>query len=404
MRDSELYARILGVSAPWGVTTVDLREAEDTVEVFIEYLGGSLACPKCQAASPGYDHRRRSFRHLDTCQMKTILTVDIPRVKCSEHGVRQLDVPWAEAGSRFTAMFEAIAIDWLHEASISAVARRLRLSWDEVDGIQQRAVQRGLERREAHKLEHIGVDETSFQKRHQYVTVITEAGRVVHVADGRKKTALRSFYETLSDQELAGLKSVSMDMWPAYIEATLTHVPEASSKICFDRFHVAKHLNEAVNDVRKQEHRALRAENDKRLVSTRFLWLKNPENMSADQHERFEGLRGQALKVARAWAIKDLARSLWRKTSRGWARRRWKRWLSWAMRSRLEPIKKAARMIRDHLYGIENAIAMGQTNGPAEALNAGIQRIKRMACGFRNPERFKNAIYFHLGGLDLKPT
>ena len=404
MRDSELYARILGVSAPWQVTTVELREAEDVVEVFIEHRGERLECPKCNASSPGYDHRRRSFRHLDTCQMKTILTVDIPRVKCSEHGVLQVDVPWAEAGSRFTAMFEAVAICWLREASITAVSRRLRLTWDEVDGIQQRAVRRGLKRREAQPLEHIGVDETSFQKRHQYVTVITEAGRVVHVLDGRKKTALKSFYLTLSDEQLACLRSVSMDMWPAYIEATMAHVPDASSKICFDRFHVAKHLNHAVNEVRKKEHRALRSENDERLKSTRFLWLTNPENMSDGQHERFSELRNDALLVARAWAIKELARQLWGQTSRGWARRRWKKWLSWAMRSRLEPIKKAARMIRDHLYGIENAIAMGQTNGPAEAINAGIQRIKRMANGFRNPERFKNAIYFHLGGLDLLPT
>lgn len=139
MQDRELYATILGIHPPWRVERVDARSKEGEVEVFLEHDGSALCCPTCQVASPRYDARRRSWRHLDTCQYRTVLTADVPRVSCKEHGIHQVSVPWAEPGGRFTALFERLAIDWLTEASITAVARRLRVSWDELDGIMHRA-------------------------------------------------------------------------------------------------------------------------------------------------------------------------------------------------------------------------------------------------------------------------
>lgn len=404
MRDRELYAQILGVAAPWRVTDVELRDEE--VEVLIEHSGKDLRCPKCGAACGRHDQRRRSWRHLDTCQLKTILTAQIPRVRCSEHGVCQIDVPWAEAGSRFTAMFECLAIDWLAETSITAVARRLRCSWDEMAGIQQRAVARGLARREDETIEHLAVDETSFQKRHEYVTIVTDAddgGRVLYVADGRGQDSLDGFFWEMEWEHVLQVKSISMDMWEPYIKAATDHLPDGEKKICFDRFHVAAHLNAAVNDVRKAENRELRKTGDDRLKRSRYLWLRNPDNMSDAQSQRFEDLRDSALQVARAWAIKETARGLWDYSTRGWALRAWKKWLGWVARCRLAPMKRAGRMVRSHLWGIINAIVLGRTNARAEAMNAKIQRIKRTACGYRNRERFRDAIYFHLGGLDLKP-
>ncbi len=407
MRDRDLYSRILGVCEPWTVSHVDLDERQGSVEVHVDARGGKkMACPECGAACPRYDHRVRRWRHLDTCQFRTILVAEVPRVECPEHGVRQVKVPWGEEGSRFTALFEAVAIDWLREASVSAVSRRLRLSWAEVAGIQKRAVRRGLARRPAPKLARIGIDETSFQKRHEYVTVVSdsETNDVVHVADGRKRESIEGFYRSLTSGQLRAIQVVAMDMAGPYISATRAHVPDADSKIAFDRFHVAKNLGEAVDRVRREEHRALMKERDWTLTGTRYLWLKNPENL--DPHvagPTFDILRRMALKTARAWAIKEHARFLWNYTSRTWARKAWRKWIGWAMRSRLEPMRKAARMVREHLDGIVNAIVLGATNAGAESLNAKIQRIKRMACGFRNRERFRNAIYFHLGGLDLYP-
>jgi transposase len=407
MRDKELYAAILGITAPWRVREVELRA--DEVEVFIEHDGSvKPVCPACGAVGKQHDTRRRTWRHLDTCQLKTLVTADVPRVRCTEHGVRQLVVPWAEEKSRFTAMFECLAIDWSKEASISAVAQRLRVTWDELDGIQARAVKRGLERRKDEPLEVIGVDETSFQKRHEYVTVVVDIrrGHVLYVADGRGQEALDGFYWETPLEHLESLRAVAMDMWAPYIAATLDQLPDGARKIAFDRFHVAKHLGDAVNAVRKDEHRELMAEGDESLKRTRFLWLMGRdklERLDPHRYARFADLRESTLKVARAWALKEMASKLWHYRTRGWARRAWERWLDWARRSRLEPIKKAARTIAEHLDGILNAVALGVTNAMTEGINSKIQWLKKRACGYRNRERFRRAILFHCGGLDLYP-
>ena len=381
-----------------------MKEESVTVHVALE-PGSVLHCPECGAESPGYDHRSRRWRHLDTCQFKTILAADVPRVRCPEHGVHQIAVPWAEPGSGFTALFEALVIDWLGEASISAVGRRLGLSWRAIDTIMQRAVRRGLARREQESPHHLNVDETSFARRHQYVTVVSDSqtGNVLHVAEEHKSESLAGYYETLNKAQKEAIKSVSMDMWPAFIKATLAAVPGAREKIAFDKFHIAKYLGDAVDKVRRREHRELLAMGDKTLVGTKYQWLKNPENMSREKWLSFKLLRESALKTARAWAMKETAMSLWHYVSRGWAERAWRGWLRWAAHSRQEPMKKVVAMIREHLWGIINAIILRVHNGGAESINSRIQLLKYRARGFRNKQRFINAIYFYLGGLNLYP-
>ena len=407
VRDTDLYAQILGVREPWTVTQVHLDMPGKRVEVTLEHRSGAaLHCPECGAACPGYDTRHREWRHLDTCQFETVLIAEVPRSDCAAHGPLQVAVPWAEAGSRFTALFEALVIDWLHEASISGVARQLRLTWDEADGIQGRAVRRGLARRERKLPTRIGVDETSFQKRHEYVTVVIDQveGNVVHVADDRRQASLETYLASHPAEERAAVETVAMDMHRPYIQAVEATIPVAALKICFDKFHVASHLGQAVDRVRREENRALRTDGDDRLKRSKYLWLTHPEHLSEDRWASFAALRESTLKTARAWAIKELAMELWRYRSHAWGARAWKRWLGWALRSRLEPIVRVARMIRNHLLGILNAMVHGITNARSEGVNAKIQWIKYTSRGFRNRERFRNAIYFHLGGLDLYPA
>ena len=219
--------------------TLAHKEKEVQIQVVREE-GSELRCPECDAVCPGYDHRHRKWRHLDMCAYRTVIEADVPRVACPEHGVHTVSIPWAEPKARFTAAFESLVIDWLQEASVSAVARRMGLSWNAIDGIMQRAVQRGLARRTDRSLAHVGVDETSFRKRHQYVTLVsdTQSRTVQYVGEGRTKASLKAWYAQCTAEQLAGIKSVSMDMWPAYINATLEHVPGAREKIAFDRFHV----------------------------------------------------------------------------------------------------------------------------------------------------------------------
>ena len=406
MIEKDQWSRLFGIEAPWAVTDVEIRHEDRAVKVQVSRESGhEPTCPQCGAVCRGYDSRRREWRHLDTCQYRTILVADVPRVECPEHGVVTVSVPWAESLSRFTMQFESMVIEWLREASISAVSRLMGLSWNAIDGIMQRAVARGLSRRQEEVYAHIGVDETSFRKRHDYVTVVSDQaeGRVLHVGEDRGKETLEGWYRSLTPEQLGGLESVSMDMWPAYIHGTLEQVPGGEEKIAFDKFHVAKYLGDAVDKVRRQEHRALMREGYEDLKGSKYDWLTNPANMTRRQKSGFQVLRDSTLKTARAWAIKEMAMSLWHYVSRTWAEKGWKRWLSWAMRCRLEPVKQAARTIRNHLWGILNAVVLKVTNGPAEGINSKIRMVKIRSRGFRNKQRFANAIYFHLGGLDLHP-
>ncbi len=407
MQDRDLYARILGLVDPWEVRDVKLDVAGGEVRVTVAAKSGApMSCPECGKACPGYDTRERSWRHLDTCQFKTILVADVARVNCAEHGVKQVRVPWAEPGSGFTALMEAVVIDWLRSlASIKAVAQQLRLSWDQVDGIMARAVARGLLRRTTVDVSRLGVDETSFQRRHEYVTIVTDldGSVVLHVADDRKRESLDVFFRSLTVEQLDAIQVVAMDMWGPFISSASEHVPDADRKIAFDKFHVAGHLGEAVDRVRRREHKTLSELGNDSLKGSRFLWLTNPDNLDAAGTGALNALHQMNLKTSRAWALKETAMCIWRLVQRGRALKEWTAWLSKAMRSRLEPVKKVARMIRKHLWGIVNAMALRTTNAGSESVNAKVQRVKRTACGFRNRERFRNAILFHLGGLDLYP-
>ena len=241
------------------------------------------------------------------------------------------------------------------------------------------------------------MDETAFRKRHDYVSIVSDQdnGTVLYVGKDRKKADLKQWFEALPRSCLEAIESVSMDMWPV-----LEIVPGAESKIAFDKFHVAKYL--AIDKVRREEHRKL-MKAGKADLKAKYDWLSNPKNMTRRQKQRFKALRDSTLKTARAWAIKELAMSLWGYVSKTWARKGWARWLSWAVRCRLEPMKKVAKTIKKHLWGILNAIVLKVSNGPAEGINSRIKAIKVRSHGFRNKERFANAIYFHLGGLDLYP-
>ena len=320
------------------------------------------------------------------------------------HGVQQVQVPWAEAQSRFMALFEAMVIDWLSVASFAAGARQCRLSWDQVAGIQEQAVRRGLSRRAVAAAPVVGVDETSFQRRQEYVTVVndltTSEPRVLYVADGRSRAALDGYFDAVGDAACAQIQMVAMDLWPAHIGSVRDHT---EALIAFDKFHVAQHLGAAVDQIRRSENRALRQHGDDRLVKTRYLWLTRRGNMTQRQRRAFTPLRRSSLRVARAWAIKELATRLWDYRSRGWAVRMWRRWYGWAIRSRLEPTKKVARMIKRHWDGVIDAVLTNVTNARSEATNAKIQWIKWLGCGYRNRQRFRNAIYFQLGALDRYP-
>jgi len=408
MEDRELYGRILGLERPWHVESVDLQLKPREVHIYLAHEDlPTWPCGECGVASPLYDHQpERRWRHLDTCQYRTIVHAEPPRSQCPTHGVRVVKLPWAEPSSRFTALFEGLAIAWLKTASQKAVGEQLNLSWDEIHGILQRAVKRGLQRREAEPVPRLGVDEKAFRKGQKYLTVVNDLarGRVLYVAEDRKQESLDGFWGTLTEAQREGIEAVAMDMWDPYVESVRAHVAQADEKIVFDKFHVAQHLGQAVDTVRRQENKVLRAQGDDRLVGTRYDWLRNPVTMELKDRRAFAALRDSELKTARAWALKETAMSLYDYIYEGPARKHFQWWHGWAVRSRLAPMKEVAGMLKRRFANIITYLKHRITNAASESINAKIQWVKYTARGFRNKQNFINAIYFHCGGLDLAPA
>jgi transposase len=407
MKDTELYTALLGVTYPWKVVDVRLDEVQKRIDVFVEDV--SLAkhpCPECGLEQAVYDHASvRVWRHLDTCQYETYVHAKMPRVDCEEHGVRKVKAPWASPRSRLTLLYEGKLIDTMKECDITGASRLSGQSWDVLMRVMQKAVERGLARKQRGVPEYIGVDEKSFAKRHRYETIVCDLVErtVEYVTHNRRQESLEEYYQQFTGEELSAISAIAMDMWEPYIAATEEYVLDADKKIVFDRYHVTRYITEAVDKVRRAEHKKISKQGDERLKGTKHLWLFNEENVPEWRWPEFTELKGANLKTARAWAIKESLRHFWDYAYAKNAAKHFKKWYFWATHSRLKPIIDASKTLKRHLPNILTFFKHRITNALSEALNNKIQTIKQMACGYRNREHYKLAIYFHCGGLDLYP-
>lgn len=386
MRDVDVFSKLLNLQSPWKVDRVALAPKERHLNVWLTHRrNASFTCPLCGARSPLYDHLpSQRWRHLDHGDCLTWLHARVPRVNCRAHGVRRVSVPWAIFGSRLTIAFERRAIDVLLEADVGGGAHLLRLSWDEAWNIMERAVARGQRAKGRRVVVHQGVDEKAVAKRHRYVTLVTdlERGTVEYIGDDRGKASLDAYYRSLTAEQLAGIEAVAMDMWEPFVESTAAHVPDGRSKIVFDRYHIMLHMNDAVDRVRKSEHRRLHARGDDTLKGTKYLWLYAAENVPPSCAARFAALRALPLETVRAWELKEALRGLWQYRRAGWALRYWRRWYFRATHSRLKPVVSAARTIHKHLDNVLTYFDHRITNAASEGLNAKIEALKKTPAAF----------------------
>jgi len=349
---------------------------------------------------------RRPVRDLNLAAQQVWLDVEYRQIECSVcGGVRVEHLSFCAAGRRITHRLAEYIYGLCQVLTVEEVARHLELDPKTVKAVDYEYLSMEFGKTDYSNLRVLAIDEIALKKGHRYMTVVLDylTGRVVWMGEGRSMETLDEFFQGMTPEQKAGIEAVAMDMWEPYIQATRARVPEAAEKIVFDRFHIMGHIGKAVDTVRKHEHRALMASGDETLKGSKYLWLYSQENVPAQRREEFAALKRQELKVGRAWAIKEALRCLWHYVypASGW--KFWKRWYFWATHSRLEPIRKAAETIRRHIDNILTYYQHPITNAMSEGLNSQIQKIKSMACGFRNIENFKTAIYFHCGGLDLYP-
>lgn len=409
MELSTFYNQLLGLGDHWVVTSARLEIEQGQVVLEIEHDGKAHACPECGKPAKLHDHAPpRKWRHLDTCQMQTIIHSRLPRVRCEEHKVKTVQAPWAEPHGHFTLFFEMICIQLLMACQKKRkVCELMDLSFDELNHIQRRAVKRGMERREEEAIERIGLDEKSMKRRQHYLSVLTdtENGRVLEVFEHRTEESAKALLEKgLTEKQRSKIRSVTMDMWQAYENAAKALLPNAD--VVFDRFHVSQHLNKAVDQTRRAEYRELSRKNQREadeLKGSRYLFLWNFERIPENRFVDFVAARKMANKTADVWECKEAFRSFWThdnlRTGQGFL----ENWIEYAKKRKIPALTKVAEMLSRKARGVLNYLIHKTTNAGAESLNSKIQGLKCNARGFRAFENYRTNILFYFGGLDMLP-
>ena len=397
------YHQLLGLPSTWTVENVNLSITGKQIEIRLIYAGNQVECPVCGQTGKLYDHSgEQRWRHLDTMQFETILVARLPRCQCKEHGVKTAQAPWASRNSRFTLLFESFAIELLqHCANIKAAASLLRLSWHAVNQIMRRAVARGLSRRNTEAMAYLGIDEKSFKAGHQYVTTLNdlEQGRVLEVVEHRTGEAAKELLESLNQQQKQQVKAVAADMWQPFASAVRELLPQAD--LVHDRFHISKYLNAAVDAVRRKESRLLDQAGDRRLVGSKYVWLRNPEQMREQQRLELSELMAGEFKTGQAWALKNLFRVFWQLGCADAASTFFEYWSKRVDEVGLTPMIKVKALLLRHFDNVLTYFRHSITNAVSEGLNSKIQIVKASARGFRQFESYRNRILFYCGKLDM---
>jgi transposase len=407
MTDENTYTALLRLQHPWYISRIDVDVKAEEAHVFITHHHGQLPCSTCGTMCNVRDHGEdRVWRHLDLWQAKTFLHAAMPRTDCPKHGVLTVNVPWAEPLSRFSMAFEARVILALKATKTVEGARSImQISWDEARGIMERAVDRGLSRREEVVMPHLAADEKSYRKDRHFVTLLMDLdrGRIHGTAPGNSRASLEILLKELTKQQKQGVEAIAMDMHEPYRLAVEGVFKVPRPAIVHDRFHIVSQMNKALNDVRIAEARELADDGRRDLVGTRQMILYGEENLPKRYKRRFAKLKRSKLKTATVHAQKEVLRTLWDCTGVREARRHFRQWATWCRKTAIPRVTKVVDMIESRLEDVISYCRHPISTGPLEGMNSIIMAIRRAGRGYRNAETFGMAIMFFCGGLNLLP-
>lgn len=403
--EKSLFTMALGLEAPWYVDDVSFDASTKQIDFEVAFKPGSrFECPSCGAVDqPVHDTRRRSWEHLRFFEHKAFIHAAVPRVACGQcDKTRQVTVPWARSGSGFTQLFDAFVIALVREMPVKAVADLLDVGDDRIWRVVTHYIEAARAKEDFSTVTAVGIDETAARRGHDYITLVhdLDARRLLFACEGRDQGAVARFVEDLEVHggDTGNITAACIDMSRSYIAGVGKHLPEA--EITFDRFHVVKLANEALEEVRRAEVRT-----EPVLKRSRWMWLKDKHRWTKTQIAQHHELSRRKLKTARAFRLKEELRDIFAQAdSKAEAAQLLTSWLSWAKRSRLAPFRKLARTIASHREGILNAFDSGLTNGGVEAINGLIQAAKARARGYRTTRHFINMAYLVAGRLKHLPA
>lgn len=360
-------------------------------------------CGVCGQPGKYRDQRRvRRFRHVPLWGIPCSIDYAPRRVSCDRcGGVHVEDLPWVMGKRRFTkALLHTIAT-WTRILSWEEVRRLFQCSWSTVHLSVKEMVEYGLANRDLSHITHIGIDEISRRKGHVYVTNVYDLNskRLIWSGEGRKQETLREFFDEFGEEHTRNLEGICCDMWQQYIDVIKEKAPQAI--LVFDKFHIVRHLMEAVDEVRREEIRDKGQDHRDLVKRTRYIWLKNPWNLTDNQTQTLRMLEKLNLRIGRAYMLKEAFREFWNYHTKGWALRYLNQWFWWATHSRLQPMREFAWMIRRHQNDILNYFRMPIDNGTVEGLNNKAKLIVHKAYGFRTAKVYILNLYHCMGELPM---
>ena len=325
----ELFTIALGLEIPWYIRSIDFDINKRQLDIHIDFETGSkFPCPLCSSSdSPVHDTIERLWRHLDFFQFRTYLHCRVPRIKCEVCGVKQVKVPWARKSSGFTLLMDSLIVLMAQNMPIKTVADLVGEHDTRIWRVLDYYIIVARSAEDFSEIRSVGVDETSRSKGHNYLSVFVdlESSKVMHVCEGRDSTAITSFKSNYEAHKgsAANISNFCCDMSPAYIAGVEDNFHNAS--ITYDKFHVMKLMNEAVDQVRREEHA-----HNASLKYTRYIWLRNPENLTVSQKKELGSLKDMRLKTSRAYDIRLSLRDFWNLKDPDLAQAYLKKWYFWA--------------------------------------------------------------------------
>jgi transposase len=398
----KLFETALGIGPPWFVAGADFNAEARTLTIRADFVVGSrFAAPGVAGEHPVHDTVTKRYRHLNFFQHECFLEVRVPRVRLPDGAVRQVEPPWAGKLSGFTLLFEALVLMLCQQMTFAAAARLVGESRHRVAALCERYVELALAQADFSTVRELAIDETSRARGHDYITLAADAveRRVLAVAEGRSAETVEALASELASRggDPQQVSSVSIDMSPAFIKGCGEHPPNA--RITFDKFHVVWHASTAVDKMRRIEQRS-----DRSLKGMRWSLLKDRSRLSVEAAADLDALiaRMTTVRTARAWVYKEQLREILERKQINVVRTMLEHWCTCVMRSKVEPMKEVAAMVRKHLEGIVAWAQTRQTNGFLEALNGLFQAAKRRARGFTRMSTIRTVIFLIAGKLDFR--
>ena len=393
----ELFETALNIEAPFYIKDIRFDIEKKRLDIYIDFKRGSMFSYKDEECK-AYDTKEKQWRHLNFFEHECYLNVRVPRIQLSSGKVKRISLPWEGKSSGFTLLFEALIIQLCKAMPINQVSKLINESDDKLWRMLYKYIDIAREFEDFSELETIGVDETSKRKHHDYITIFVnlKKRKTTFVSEGKSSETVKEFTKDLElhKGKASSIKNVSCDMSPAFIKGVKENLPNA--KITYDKFHLLKIINEAVDKVRKEEATSFGI-----LKKTKYIFLKNNKNLTEKQSKKLAELSIPELnlKSIRALHIRENFQEIYFARNEKDFEMLLKKWYFWATHSKLESIIKAAHTIKKHWDGILAWFESRINNGILEGLNSVIQTCKNKARGYKTTKNFKIIIYLVTGDL-----